>query len=94
MSENRLNGASLFVFFGLCFWLLAYAAPAAAQVAQRPEKVEPGQHQHTHHHLHTPMGEEKCELIYTYDDDPSAPVIGREFAAQGKCRHQLTFSTQ
>jgi carbonic anhydrase len=75
----------LFGFSALGLFVLVYAAPAAGQVAQPPEKVEPGQHQqHMHHHLHIPMGEEKCELKYTYDEGPLGPSHWPGLCSNGK----------
>ncbi len=75
MSSNPKFRLSLLAVLGLYFSVFAHAAPGGAcQVAQPPEKVEPGQHQHQeHHHLHLPMGEEKCEPTSTYSDGALGP---------------------
>lgn len=66
----------------LAAWLCPI--PAAGQVAQIPEKVEPGEHQHAHHHLHIPMGEETCEVKYTYEDGALGPNHWPELCSTGK----------
>jgi carbonic anhydrase len=64
------------------------AVPAGiCQVAQPPEKVEPGQHQHgnqEHHHLHMVLGEETCGPKFTYDEGPLGPAHWPELCGTGK----------
>jgi len=66
-----------------CIALLA-AWPATGQLAQMPEKMNPGEHQHAHHHLHIPMGEEKCEATYTYQEEATGPGQWTGVCATGK----------
>ncbi len=67
-------GIHLPVFPALCFSLLACAVPAfTSQVAEPPEKMQPGDLQHEHHHLRLPMGGEKCGPAFTYQEGPSGP---------------------
>ena len=74
MPGNRVTGMCLSAFAALCFFVFVHAAPAACQVAEPPEKVQPGQQQHhEHHHLHMTMGEEKCEPKFTYEEGPLSP---------------------
>jgi len=63
------------------------AVPAAlCQIANPPEKVEPGQHQHgkEHHHMHLFLGEEKCEPTFTYQDGARGPSHWPELCSSGK----------
>jgi carbonic anhydrase len=85
MLGNRTASMFMLVLSGLYFCALTYEVPAAGQVAQPPEKMQPGQHpQHAHHHLHLPMGEEKCELKYAYDEGPLGPAHWPGLCNSGK----------
>jgi carbonic anhydrase len=85
MLGNRTTSMFMLVLSGLYFCALAYEVPAAGQVAQPLEKMQPGQHpQHAHHHLHLPMGEEKCELKYAYDEGPLGPTHWPGLCNSGK----------
>lgn len=58
-------------FLLLCCSLAATAFPAVAgQIAEPAEHAD--QH-HQAHHMNVPMGEEKCEPKYTYDQGPLGP---------------------
>jgi carbonic anhydrase len=70
MSKKSIAGICLKAFFLLCF-LLAAIRTGAAQIAEPPEHAE--QHQHHAHHMNVPLGEEKCELKYTYDEGSQGP---------------------
>jgi carbonic anhydrase len=73
MPFQRATRVLPIAFVALCL-SVAIAPRAAAQVAEPAEKVPPGQPpQHQHHHLHLPMGEEKCEPKFTYTDGPAGP---------------------
>jgi carbonic anhydrase len=75
-------------FLGLfAFWASALlSAPVATgQVAQPPEKVEPGQHGgHEHHHLHLQFGEEQCQPTFTYEEGPHGPSQWSGLCTTGK----------
>jgi|SRR5271166_2421983 len=69
----------------LCLGFLVYAGPATGQVAEPSETMDHGQHaQHDHHHLHMPLGEEKCAPTFTYDDGPLGPSHWPGVCATGK----------
>ena len=69
MSRNRITHFHLAIFFGLL--IFAGAAPAAAQIAQLPER--PGQHLHSID-VNLPSGvTDKCEPTYTYEEGPHGP---------------------
>jgi hypothetical protein len=68
-----------------CAWMTAWVAwPAAGQIAQMPEKMDPGEHEHAHHHVHIPMGEEKCEARDSYEEGASGPGHWPGVCATGK----------
>jgi carbonic anhydrase len=77
MTYRRYVGVSSLVFLLWCLSNLAVAPAGAFQIVQPPEQVPPGQHwehgQGEHHHLHMPMGEEKCAPKFTYGDGPNGP---------------------
>jgi len=75
--RNQVFGLSLRVILLTCFSGFVAAPAGNCQVAQTPEKVEPGQHgehgQKEHHHLHMVLGEEKCDPKFTYEEGPLGP---------------------
>ena len=85
MLGNRATTMFVLVPSGLFLSALTYEVPAPCQVAQPLEKMQPGQHpEHAHHHLHLPLGEEKCELKYAYDDGPLGPAHWPGLCNSGK----------
>jgi len=68
---------SILAVCGLYFSVFAYAAPAAGQAAEPPEKPE--QHQHMHGYqmsmdMNTPSGvADKCAPKFTYEEGPHGP---------------------
>ena len=77
---------------GLC--VVGYAVSAACQVAEPAEQIDHGQHTgHDHHHLHLPMGEEKCAPTYTYDDGPLGPSHWPELCTTGKMQSPIDIET-
>jgi len=86
MFYGRMTGIFCAVSF-LCFSLIVAVPDGAAQVAQPPEKVEPGQHEHgkqEHHHLHVILGEEPCGPKFTYGDGPLGPSHWPELCRTGR----------
>lgn len=84
MFFNRVAGIR---FSFLCVCLFVIAPSAVSQVAQPPEKVQPGQHVHgaaEHHHLHLVLGEETCDPKFTYADGPLDPAHWPELCSTGK----------
>ena len=84
MFFNRVTGILLSF---LCVCLFVAAPGAVCQVAQPPEKVEPGQHVHgsgDHHHLHIILGEETCNAKFSYADGPLGPAHWPELCSTGK----------
>lgn len=56
--------------------LVSLTVLGICQVAQPPEKVPAGEHQHgqgAHHHLHLVLGAETCAATYTYSDGAHGP---------------------
>jgi carbonic anhydrase len=89
MFRKQICGLSLLLILELCWAGFAYAAPVGAgQVAEPPEKMEPGQHgqhgQQEHHHLHMTMGEEKCDPKFRYEEGPQGPSHWPELCTTGK----------
>jgi carbonic anhydrase len=88
MFRDQVLGASLLVILGLCLSAIVQPIPAVAgQVAEPPEKVEPGHHEHgqqEHHHLHMTLGEEKCDPKFTYEEGPLGPSHWPELCSTGK----------
>jgi carbonic anhydrase len=75
--QKRVTGIPLLAFSLLCFSPVLIGPAGTCQVAQPPEKVEPGPHEHgkqEHHHLHMVLGEETCGPKFTYDDGPLGPA--------------------
>jgi carbonic anhydrase len=72
MSRNPATFHRLLPLVALCCSLPVMPRPAAAQITEPQEKMEPG-HQHQHHHLHMPLGEETCAPTYTYEAGPQGP---------------------
>jgi carbonic anhydrase len=71
MFRNRITHFHLALFFGLLMLIFAGAAPAAAQIAQLPERPE--QHRHSHD-FNLPSGvTDNCEPAYTYEEGPRGP---------------------
>jgi carbonic anhydrase len=71
MFRNRITHFHLALFFGLLMLIFAGAAPAAAQIAQLPERPE--QHRHSHD-FNLPSGvTDNCEPTYTYVEGPRGP---------------------
>jgi carbonic anhydrase len=89
---KQMYGLCLLLILGLCF---AGFATGVCQVAEPPEKIEPGQqmqHQHgqqAHHHLHIIMGEEKCAPTFTYEDGPQGPSHWPALCATGKMQSPI-----
>ncbi len=78
----------------LCVFVFVYAVPAAGQVTEVPEPAGHGRHSmHDHHHLHMPMGEEKCAPTYTYDEGPLGPSHWPEVCATGKMQSPIDIET-
>src|SRR5579864_1793896 len=88
MFQKQAFGLSSLLITGLCFFGFANAAPpAAGQVAQPAEKMEPDEHQHgqhEHHHLHMSMGEEKCDPKFTYEEGAQGPSHWPGLCTTGK----------
>src|SRR6266446_6177376 len=67
----------MLTFSVLCFSIFVASSVGTCQVAQPPERVEPGQHgehgKQEHHHLHMVLGEEKCDPQFTYEEGPHGP---------------------
>jgi hypothetical protein len=80
VSRNRATGIRMVAFSLLCFSICITAPAGICQVAQPPEKVEPGKHgQHgkqEHHHLHMVLGEENCDPEFTYEEGANASTSG------------------
>ena len=90
MSARRLTG----ICAALCYCIFACAGPAsAAQAAQPPEKVEPGQ-KHEHHHLHMRLGEAKCEPTFTYGEGLLGPSHWPGLCNTGKMQAPIDIDTQ
>jgi len=87
---NRATGIRMPALPVLCFSIFVGVPVGMCQVAQPPEKVEPGQHgQHgkqEHHHLHMVLGEENATQSSRMKRDLTARVIGRNCATPGRCR--------
>jgi len=74
MSSNRIASFHLALFFWLSMLIFAGAAPAAAQIAQLPERPE--EHRHSHD-INLPSGvTDKCEPAYTYEEGPRSQSLG------------------
>jgi carbonic anhydrase len=88
VSRNRETRIHLVSFSLLCFSICVAAPAGICQVAQPPERVEPGQHgQHgqlEHHHLHIVLGEEKCDPNFTYEEGPHGPSHWPGLCTTGK----------
>ena len=88
MSFDRTTGPSMLPLAVLGFFSLVVVPAGARQAAQPPEKVEPGQPaehgKHEHHHLHLPLGEEKCEPKFTYEEGPHGPSHWPGLCTTGK----------
>ena len=93
MSPNRVPGICILAFPVLCFSILVASPAGICQVAQPPEKVEPGQHgQHgkqEHHHLHLVLGEEKCDPEFTYEEGPHGPDHWAGLCSTGKMQSPI-----
>src|SRR4030088_373382 len=78
----------MLVFSFLCLSIFVVAPVGICQVAQLPEKVEPGGHgqhgKHEHHHLHMVLGEEKCDPKFTYEEGLHGPSHWPELCNTGK----------
>jgi carbonic anhydrase len=71
---------------------LAGAAPAAAQIAQLPERAE--QHQHNHSmDMNIPSGAtDKCGPTYTYDEGPRGPSHWAGVCTTGRMQTPIDIS--
>jgi carbonic anhydrase len=72
-APGRVRGTALFL--STCSFLVV-AGIAFCQVAEPPEKVEPGAHDHMQmgaHHMNFPMGEEKCAPQFSYVNGSAGP---------------------
>jgi hypothetical protein len=84
----------LLVLLVLCLSVLIAARANAGQIAEPPEKMEPGQQgEHEghgeydaqqHHHLHLALGGEKCEPKFTYEEGPLGPSHWAGLCNSGK----------
>lgn len=94
MSGRRAAILCSFALCGLCLSSFSHPAPAVSQVLETLEKVEPGQHEGhgEHHHLHLPLGEEKCEAKYTYDEGPLGPSSWGELCTIGRMQAPIDIS--
>ena len=88
MLRSRATEIRMMAFSALCFSISTMSPAGMCQIAQPPEKVEPGQHgQHgkqEHHHLHMVLGEEKCDPKFTYEEGPHGPSHWPEVCNTGK----------
>ena len=77
MPRKRVTQIHMLTFSVLCFSIFVASPVGTCQVAQPPERVEPGQHgehgKQEHHHLHMVLGEEKCDPQFTYEEGPHGP---------------------
>ncbi len=94
MSCNRFTCVCLPVLRVLSFSVLFAARAGAGQIAEPPQKMQPGQqgqhgahgdHEpHQHHHLHLTLGGEKCEPKFTYEEGPLGPSHWAGLCNSGK----------
>jgi len=88
MARNRVTQIRMRAFSVFCFCIFVASPVGICQVAQPPEKVEPGQHgehgKKEHHHLHVILGEEKCDSQFTYEEGPRGPSHWPELCNTGK----------
>jgi len=86
MSGRRLGTVCLLAICGLCISSFSHPAPAISQVIEKLEKAEAGQHDGhgEHHHLHLPLGAQKCEAKYTYNEGPLGPSRWGGLCTSGK----------
>jgi carbonic anhydrase len=82
---------------GLCLYGLSLPAPVVSQVIEKLEKAEPDQHEghasnEAHHHLHLPLGGEKCEPAFTYNAGPLGPNLWGGLCATGKMQAPIDIS--
>jgi carbonic anhydrase len=83
MFRNRVTGMCLPVIAALCFSIFVGGARAGGgQIAQLPERPE--EHQHDGHRMNIPMGEEKCEPKYTYEEGRRGPSHWEGVCNSGK----------
>jgi carbonic anhydrase len=96
MGSQKRSVVGLQVFSALCVFLAMSTVSARAwQIAQPAEKVEPGQHQHQgHHHLHMPLGEEKCDPKFTYTEGPLGPGHWPGLCNTGKMQAPIDIDAQ
>jgi carbonic anhydrase len=85
---------ALAVAAGLCLLAGGGSAPAWSQVMEHMDKLEPGQHaDHAeHHHLHLPLGEEKCAPQFTYAQDALGPSSWGALCKLGKMQAPIDIS--
>ncbi len=94
MACNRSTCICLLVLLVSCSSVLFAARASACQIAEPPEKMEPGQQgQHEghgehdaqqHHHLHLALGGEKCDPKFTYEEGPLGPSHWAGLCNSGK----------
>jgi carbonic anhydrase len=71
VTRGALSVSSALTFLALLFCVIPVGV---CQVSEPPQMMHPGEHsQDVHHHLHMPLGEEKCEPEYIYTDGPFGP---------------------
>jgi len=91
MPGRRVGNLCLFALCGLYLSGFSHPAPAASQVLESLEKVEAKQHDGhgDHHHLHLPLGEQKCEAKYTYNDGLFGPSRWGGLCLTGKMQSPI-----
>jgi hypothetical protein len=98
MFRDQVLGPSLLVILRLCLSAIVQPIPAVVgQVAEPPEKVEPGHHEHgqqEHHHLRMTLGEEKCDPKFTYEEGPLGPSHWPELCTTGKMQAPIDSQQQ
>jgi carbonic anhydrase len=73
MTCNRVTRFDLGALFALSLLTFAGAEPAAAQIAQLPERAEEHKHEHSMD-MNLPSGvTDRCGPVYTYDEGPRGP---------------------
>jgi carbonic anhydrase len=93
MSYGRFAGIASCTFLAFCFSALVASQAGALQIVEPAEKAPPAQHgEHgkgEHHHLHMPLGEEKCSPKFTYADGPEGPGHWPGLCSTGKMQSPI-----